>query len=433
MTPPLDPGNPRQLDLLRSLIEMRDDRARQRLGTAANSNTVKRKDGTTVTFGRNVDDRSLADRGGVAAMRNAIAGRVGAQTAARAGHMTRAGQEAATHASHAHTRHGYQTGWTGQLVRVCTQLAPDQSYDPMGLGVVSRHWTSGEDAVTLGMGLERMPVPGTRTPKALDAHGRPVANPGGAPPPAPVDDAPVAGREASMFADPEAQAEAIARAKVVADAQRQWTHAASKNPLSNHNSQWYWHDFLKIVVTVQRPGKPLGLIMSRTPTWRLRTRAEVEAEIDAFYRGDRVLSTRGAALPDVGTFAENQAYFDSVENDPDEDRGGTASYLRGATSGLHRLKYPNLEDLFAALGVQATAATYAKVVFKRSAVGQPWAVLTAFPWTHASAAAGWHPDVGQGRDWRGKQWNGGAWEAGLMSRPNGPNWLYGTSAVPAWM
>jgi len=70
--------------------------------------------------------------------RAAIAPRIQKMVEARDSHI-RAAQVEATKSKniHALTRHGYQTGWAGQLLRVCTKLTPDQEFDPLGTGDLS--------------------------------------------------------------------------------------------------------------------------------------------------------------------------------------------------------------------------------------------------------------------------------------------------------
>ena len=51
-----------------------------------------------------------------------------------------------TKAFHGYGRHGFQTGWMAQLVRIVTKVTPDQSWDPRGVGMTdeSRSWTSSD-------------------------------------------------------------------------------------------------------------------------------------------------------------------------------------------------------------------------------------------------------------------------------------------------
>lgn len=44
------------------------------------------------------------------------------------------------HAPHAASRHGYQTGWQSQLIRCCTQFAPDQAASPDGIRPSVTEW-----------------------------------------------------------------------------------------------------------------------------------------------------------------------------------------------------------------------------------------------------------------------------------------------------
>jgi hypothetical protein len=66
--------------------------------------------------------------------RKAIAPRLQALAEAQNAHIRAAQVEASKSKNiHALTRHGFQTGWAGQLLRVCTKLTPDQEYDPLGV------------------------------------------------------------------------------------------------------------------------------------------------------------------------------------------------------------------------------------------------------------------------------------------------------------
>lgn len=51
-----------------------------------------------------------------------------------------------TKAFHGYGRHGFQTGWLAQLVRIVTKVTPDQSWDPRGVGMTdeSRSWMSSD-------------------------------------------------------------------------------------------------------------------------------------------------------------------------------------------------------------------------------------------------------------------------------------------------
>lgn len=48
--------------------------------------------------------------------------------------------EHASHAGHAFSRHGHQSGWQAQVIRAATGLTPDQSFDPLGLVAETRVW-----------------------------------------------------------------------------------------------------------------------------------------------------------------------------------------------------------------------------------------------------------------------------------------------------
>ncbi|MBI2769204.1 MAG: hypothetical protein HYX47_06260 [Burkholderiales bacterium] len=73
----------------------------------------------------------------------AVADLMRTRSAGYQAHATRLRDEIRAHdGSHAYGRHGYQIGWEGQLVRCATSIAPDQTFDPSGVGAVIRRWNS---------------------------------------------------------------------------------------------------------------------------------------------------------------------------------------------------------------------------------------------------------------------------------------------------
>lgn len=66
--------------------------------------------------------------------KKAIAPRIRQMVESTNSHMRAADVEASkSKQMHALTRHGFQTGWMGQLLRICSKLTPDQEYDPLGV------------------------------------------------------------------------------------------------------------------------------------------------------------------------------------------------------------------------------------------------------------------------------------------------------------
>ena len=93
--------------------------------------------------------------------KQAIAARLQQMVDARDSHIRAAQAEAAKSKNiHALTRHGYQTGWAGQLLRVCTKLTPDQEYDPLGTGDLTLrtvdHYADRTDRKTGDVGKVKM-------------------------------------------------------------------------------------------------------------------------------------------------------------------------------------------------------------------------------------------------------------------------------------
>lgn len=75
-----------------------------------------------------------------------ITDKIGQMAAARQKHMRAVDEEATlSKLVHSLTRHGAQTGWEAQLLRICTKLTPDQDYDPLGIlpidKVLEKHTT----------------------------------------------------------------------------------------------------------------------------------------------------------------------------------------------------------------------------------------------------------------------------------------------------
>jgi hypothetical protein len=296
--------------------------------------------------------------------RSLIERRVKQMSDALIAHNTRISTEVASHAGHSHTRHGWQTGWEAQLIRCVTQQMPDQPHNPTGAPAFIRHWTSSENAA--------LPF-GALAGKALDAHGASIDNPSGAAP-APIANYSTApGTTAGGFLSPEAQADAIAQAKLRVSALTGYNQAYVKNP-SNNALTWRAFNRFEIVVAGRPDG--FGLSFARKTPFVPKTRSEVETAIDEYLNNARVGRAKYVNLGYTETYAESKAYVDSVK---EREGGDTGVVLDRALQQQFARKFPTFESVLAYLNVEAIWMKNAKVILQADLGGAFVTLITAYP------------------------------------------------------
>jgi hypothetical protein len=144
---------------------------------------------------------------------------------------------------HGRARHGFQTGWEGQLKRAQTRVTPDQPDDPYGTGLseTSRTWTTSE-----GTGM-KINSKGKAVPaESPDKKVKPTKS---------------GGPYAGAFTSPEHQNQAIDRALEQAQVFEGWDEA--KFTGYTKNDGWAAIQFVEVVVADRPDG--YGYSFGRNP------------------------------------------------------------------------------------------------------------------------------------------------------------------------
>ena len=155
-------------------------------------------------------------------------------------------------AFHTFTRHGYQTGWEAQLIRLASGRTPDQDSDPMGIGSYISHWKgqappkyNKDGSVILHPDDTQVQV------RHFNRVGMPVDGP-----PEVVDPSRMGKtRHASAnttgaFLSPEAERDALMQADAKSAGLKKYVQAASKNSRTGELT-WVDYDYIEVVVTGQ--------------------------------------------------------------------------------------------------------------------------------------------------------------------------------------
>lgn len=289
-------------------------------------------------------------------------------------HNTELTNEISSHSGHAYSRHGYQAGWEQQLIRVVSQVTPDQVFDPTGVGAVTREWNPRWVGNSTDGSFEKFVT-------TYDSSGSKIMGKEGSSSSVTLNYATGAGEESGGFYSPEAQQTALTKATVVANQIAQYKKFNIPG-ISND-----WKNLEKVLIVVDpSPRAGYGLGYRRTSTFTSRTRDEVLRLIDHFHRR----STWNTVDP--------VTYPSQVSN---------GIIMLGDSSNQDiinksvKVAFPNLDDLLTYLGVEAFWQKNAVVIFKRANVNAAWQRVTMFPvnWSPAS----WAPATKvPGKPWNGK-------------------------------
>jgi hypothetical protein len=310
------------------------------------------------------------DRGSkYSALSSLIAGQANALQA----HNTELSNEISTHSGHAYSRHGYQAGWEQQLIRVVSEVTPDQTFDPTGVGAVTREWNPRWIGNASTGSFEKLVT-------TYDSSGNTVIGAAGSSSSVTLTYATASGVEAGGFYSPEAQQMALTRATAVANNIAQY----EKFNIPGIAKDWKKLDKVLIVVDAL-PGAGYGIGYRRKSSFTSRTRDQVLELIEHFHRR----STWNTVDPTT--------YPSPVSN---------GIILLGDSSNqdiIHKsveVAFPNLHNLLTYLHVEAFWQINAVVIFKRTDVNAVWQRVTMFPvdWSPAS----WAPATKvPGKPWSG--------------------------------
>lgn len=307
--------------------------------------------------------------------------------------------------AHAYARHGHQTGWEGQLIRCCTNVSPDQRFDPHGVGGVIRSGTRE------GFGSDLL----FSNQMGYNAWGEWVELPVGfAFEPGEADYQKMAGDVAGAFLGVEAQEQA--RTAALSAANSMSRYVAGQFQSKDKPDARITAPLTSVVVVVDKPkgGAPFGVGYRRTGTFQARTRDEVVRCI--------------AALSSRASWAE--LYGDKVQ-------------AMGKAPVKDRPAFPNIAALLDHLGVEAFWEESAKGVLRRdwnpgTKTAGPWRVHTMFP--TSGEKAGWATgvylsDADKAKLKSNKLPKGNyAWTGGVGTRAAGPDFKLDWSKVdvPDW-
>jgi len=281
-------------------------------------------------------------------------------------------EEISTHKGHAFGRHGYQSGWEGQLIRVVSEVTPDQAFDPMGTNPSIRKWTSSAGYIF-----------------TYDSSGQTVMNASGKGfTPASTDFQTASGEQSGGFMTPELQNHALIRAMTLAGPLKPYRFVHFPGIKKD------WKPMQRIMVVVEpTPYKAFGIGYKRTSSYVKRTRPEVVKLIDHFYNR--------SSYQTVGILAP-----------PKVSASGTLPGDQDAAA------FNDLGDLFQYLGVEPIWQKNALVILDWNQSKNDWSLVTMFP--DDKTPEGWAPAL----KIPGKPWDGKVKGAGGSPQK--------TFMVPAW-
>lgn len=232
-------------------------------------------------------------------------------------------------AFHTITRHGPQTGWESQLVRLATGRTPDQPDDQAGIK-------------TLGQGWKTIDQYGTRTGGMRYA----AANTVGA------------------FLSPETETTALTIAKGKASRIQPYDFAE----VVSKTGQKSYTPFDYIELVVRGPYSLAGVSFYRPKDKDPLTEKEVVEVIQAFVYQARIPTDYNLVRD---TWEETKKAIEEMGGE-DELHPGTRLWVKKS----YRLLFPSMDSMLSYLDVEAQWMKNVKVVYKRVTAG--WALHTAY-------------------------------------------------------
>ncbi|WP_213958118.1 hypothetical protein [Variovorax sp. dw_954] len=230
--------------------------------------------------------------------------------------------------THSITRHGYQTGWESQLMRLVTGRTPDQPDD--------------EDGV-------RDAVQKFRTKEALSKKEQ------GKITYAPAD-------SVGAFLSPEVEHAAISLARAKAAPLLAYTQAETS---SKSGLTWTPYDYIDMVVA--GPHKLTGVSFNRAKNAVPLVQADAVQAIEDFI-GQRRVGPPGS----TDTWGDKKRILEIME-----ESDHAAPYTRSSYRQDYKLRFPTMSDLLAYLSVTAVWMKHVNVVLRRFGPGD-WRLHTAY-------------------------------------------------------
>ena len=234
-------------------------------------------------------------------------------------------------AFHSISRHGYQTGWEAQLVRLMTGETPDQPFAPTGVRAKIQQWErSTGDKVTL-------PAPGGNLRyAAADSTG--------------------------AFLGPEVEVAAINwAAGKTRELQAGMFAEMESGPMINRVKKWEPYKYIECVVRTQYPYAGISFVRDKT---KEKPKKEVfEEALNDYFTGEKVLNET-ASLYDEMLLRQAKA---------------SGSGIPAKVQAKMRVRFPNLADLLTFLNVEAIMMKHVRIVLKRVPEnGFSWKLHTAY-------------------------------------------------------
>jgi len=234
-------------------------------------------------------------------------------------------------AFHTISRHGYQTGWEAQLVRLMTGETPDQPFALTGVRAQIQEW----EKSTGGTGSVPAPTRNIRY--------------------APAD-------SVGAFLGPEVETLALTKAQSIS---RHLQGGRLAEMETGHARTRKWEKYKYIECIVSAGAQYAGVSFVRDKTETKRTKEEFEEAMEDYLAGARVLWGPTVSLHDQMTYREIR-----------KKRGEFPAKL---AEKMVKVRFPNLSDLLAYLHVEAVMMKNVRVVLKRVPDNSlTWKVHTAY-------------------------------------------------------
>ncbi|MBC8732807.1 hypothetical protein [Paraburkholderia sp. UCT2] len=235
-------------------------------------------------------------------------------------------------AFHSIPRHGPQTGWESQLIRLVTGRTPDQPEDPMGV----------KDAVEKYRRKESLPLKERGKIRYAKAN------------------------SVGAFLSPEVEMAAITLARAKADPLMKYRYAETT---AGNATQWQPFDYIDVVV---RPPYGLaGVSFYRSKNATKLVESDAVQAIEDFVNSRRI--TRSASAKQSGRTWERTR---DILRGMDEEGRENYPHYRMAAKRDFGLRFTSMQDLLDHLEVSAIWMKYVNVALRL--IGNAWLVHTAY-------------------------------------------------------
>lgn len=233
-------------------------------------------------------------------------------------------------AFHTISRHGYQTGWEAQLVRLMTGETPDQPFALTGVRAQIQQW----EKSTGGTGTVPPPTRNLRY-AAADSVG--------------------------AFLGPEVETMAITKANSISR-HLQTGKLAEMETGQAKTRKWEKYKYIECIVSTH--SQYSGVSFVRDKSKPKRTKEEFEQAMNDYFTGAKVLSGPGVSLHDEMTYRAIKS---------------SGSVVPPKLAEKLKVRFPNLSDLLNYLHVEGIMMKHVRVVLKRVPDDSfTWKVHTAY-------------------------------------------------------